>query len=362
MRFLHNRHGLFDFTLCRLIALRLWLDNRLCRMVDVQFASQKLIALQLQRFDHTLLFAIFNHHMLDAILFRKASIFDFTGLRKIVHNFIQLPIGRYINDNDGASNFLHFARVRVDCQLRIRRQTQFVQLWVACLQQLSSIEQKKNKIRLEFPLRSPYDCTEQWNCTHPSLDVIVHTGRQCCITLRTIAVAGQFQRLKFVGYLARADRTHHQRPVNVHRVGQMLGHRHTATFEIFHIANARVYRQCDITHRRIQTNLIDFANAAEQILHLIFGGLRCNVCNLHDSRGVTTAAAAAVVVVFVRTHRIHCRCHCGHANISRFSIYFFLSSHGTIYRFFPLRRCLPDGGRCFSVIFNGGNVRRTAPL
>lgn len=105
-------------------------------MVNVQSFALKFGALQFQRFDDTLLFTKLNHHMLLAALFRKTCVFHFTGTCKMREYLVQFPIGRYIDDNDCATNFLNFSCVIIDWQRWIFGQIVLLQFGVVRLHNL----------------------------------------------------------------------------------------------------------------------------------------------------------------------------------------------------------------------------------
>lgn len=64
----------------------------------------------------------------------------------------------------------------------------------------------------------------------------------------------------------------------------MLGNANAIRVEVFYIANARLYGQRDVSHRRVQANFFDLADEAEQRLHLVTGRLRSDVGHLNYFR------------------------------------------------------------------------------
>lgn len=90
-------------------------------MVNVQLMAQELGALQFQRFDNALLLAILDHNVFLAILLCEASVLNFARLCEVRHDLVHFPIGRNIQDDDGAPCLFNFAFIGGDGQRRIRR-------------------------------------------------------------------------------------------------------------------------------------------------------------------------------------------------------------------------------------------------
>lgn len=250
-------------------------------MENVQTFAQEFGALQFQCLDDTFLFAELNHDMLLATLFRKSCILHFTGTCEMREYFIQLPIGWHIDNDNCSPNLFDFSCIKINWQRRILGQSVLFQFGIESFNHLKILNANPQ-------LDTSYGWWNEWMnylIRMDAFNAIDHFARQTWIGCRQTGhgrpIICDFECLEFVGDDAARYRAHNQRPIDKHGVGQMLCHRHTTAFKEFHIANARNHRTSHVSHRRIQTNLIDFANATEQILHLILGRLRCYVCHLN---------------------------------------------------------------------------------
>lgn len=76
-----------------------------------------------------------------------------------------------------------------------------------------------------------------------------------------------------------------ERTVDEHRVGEMLCYGDAQRVEILNVAYARLHRHRHVAYLRVQSDVFDFADAPEQRLHLILGGLRCDVRHLYHLSG-----------------------------------------------------------------------------
>lgn len=102
-----------------------------------------------------------------------------------------------------------------------------------------------------------------------------------------IGLVGDVQRSVLVRYVAnrRLIGRDDERAVDEHGVGQVLGDRHTQRVEILNVTYPRLHGNGHVAYLRIQSDVFDLTDAPEQRLHLILGGLRCDVRHLYHLRG-----------------------------------------------------------------------------
>lgn len=105
-------------------------------MKYIQPLSQKLRSLHFQSIDDAFLIDKLDHDVLLATLLREASEFYFAGLREVLQDLVQLPIGRDVDDYDGSSDLLDLAGVKADWKRRVLGQIIVLQLRVGCFDQL----------------------------------------------------------------------------------------------------------------------------------------------------------------------------------------------------------------------------------
>lgn len=125
----YNGQCLFDLALGCLVALGLGLDDVLHRMVHIQLVAEEFGALHLQCLCDRFLFAKLNHGVLLAAFLCEPCAFHFAGmLAKVLDNFQELPVRRYVDDDHRASDLFDSARLKGDGQRRIFGQLELLQL------------------------------------------------------------------------------------------------------------------------------------------------------------------------------------------------------------------------------------------
>lgn len=102
----------------------------------------------------------------------------------------------------------------------------------------------------------------------PGYDVGLVGDVQCSVLVRYVTDRG----------LIRRD---DECAVDEHGVGQMLSDRNAQRVEILDVANAGLNGHGHVADLRIESDVFDLADASEQRLHLILGGLRCDVRYLY---------------------------------------------------------------------------------
>lgn len=121
-----------------------------------------------------------------------------------------------------------------------------------------------------------------------ALDLIADVGRQ----LGTLAVqaghhvglSGDLQGAILVGnVIGRRDiGRNYESAIDEHGVRHVLRDAYADGVEELDVADARLDGHRDIADRRVEADIFDLAEEAEQRLHLILGRLRCDVGDLHD--------------------------------------------------------------------------------
>lgn len=76
-----------------------------------------------------------------------------------------------------------------------------------------------------------------------------------------------------------------ERTVDEHGVGEMLGNGNAQRVEVLDVTNARLHGNGHVAYLRVQSDVFDFADTPEQRLHLILGGLWCDVRHLYHLSG-----------------------------------------------------------------------------
>lgn len=127
-----------------------------------------------------------------------------------------------------------------------------------------------------------------------TIDAIDHIRRQIRIGHQQSgnrrSVLRDLQRRILIRYVAGWNGAHNERPINEHGVRHVLGNGNATALQELHIANARINGTRYVPDGWIETDLFDFADVPEEILHLVLGGLRSDVRDLDHFAGISSAS------------------------------------------------------------------------
>jgi hypothetical protein len=96
--------------------------------------------------------------------------------------------------------------------------------------------------------------------------VYVKSGYDCTISCHLEGIV-------FVRDVSIYHRNYDQSPINEYSVGHVLCYTYSAGIYKFYVTYSGLHGTGDVSDRGVQTDVFDFAQIAEQRLHLIFCGL-----------------------------------------------------------------------------------------
>lgn len=266
LRFLHAGHGLLDLPLGRLVALGHGLGDRLRGVRHLDRTGAQLRAVQLQPGYDAGLFAVLDQRVPGDVVLAAAPphVLDVAGF---LEERDQLVVGDgivHVDRHQRAPDLLDASRVVRDRQLRVRRQA----------------VGRKHRVVGDDHLVGRH-----------ALDLVDDVRRQFRVGRvqagHDARLVGDVQRPVLVRYVAhgRLVRRDDQRAVDEHGVGEVLGDGHAQRVEVLNVAYARLHRHRHVADLRVQSDVLDLADAPEQRLHLVLGGLRRDVRHLYHLGG-----------------------------------------------------------------------------
>jgi hypothetical protein len=117
---LDDGHRLLDFLLRCLVALCFRLRDGLRRVVEIEGGTVEVCSLHLQRIDHALLLAEFDHREALAVVgFSEPCVLDLASALEVIHELVHSPVRLYVDHEDRPTSFFDLSVIEVDGKRRV---------------------------------------------------------------------------------------------------------------------------------------------------------------------------------------------------------------------------------------------------